>query len=104
MVASDTPASVSGPDIEEPVTGAYHVQGEFLMDNTAYRIQAEITRIGDKAPSSQTGDEFEVQIVPEFPIPIVSAIAAMVIGTVAMIGRSRMFWISRATIFLFPCL
>lgn len=91
MVASDTPTSVSGPDIEEPVTCAYHVQGKFLMDNAAYKIQAEITRIGDRAPSSQTGDEFGVQIVLEFPIPIVSAIAAMVIGIVAMIDRSEMF-------------
>ena len=91
LVPSDTSTNVSGPDIEEPVTGAYHVQGNFLKDNAAYKIQAEITKIADGAPSSQTGDEFGVQIVPEFPIAIVSAISAIIIGMAAVIGRSRMF-------------
>lgn len=91
LVPSDAATSVYGPDVEEPVTGAYHVQGSFLKDNAAYKIQAEITKIGDSAPASQTGDEFGVQIVPEFPIPVLGAVAAIMVGMVAVLGRTRMF-------------
>jgi hypothetical protein len=94
LVPSDDAAThVYGPDVEEPVTGAYHVQGSFLKDSAAYKMQAEITKVGDNAPSAQTGDEFGVQVVPEFPISAVGAIAAAImIGIVAVLGRtSRIF-------------
>lgn len=92
LVPSNTDTKVYGPDVEEPVTGAYHVQGSFLKDNATYKIQAEITKVGDNSPPLQAGDEFGVQIVPEFPLPVLGAIAAIVIGGIAVFGRtSRMF-------------
>jgi hypothetical protein len=93
LIPSDGPTSAYGPDISDPIIGAYHITGSFLKDNAAYKIRAEITRIGDNSPSQQTGDEFGIQIVPEFPIPaLAAAIAAAVMGVVVVMttrGRSN---------------
>jgi plastocyanin len=92
LIPSNTDTKVYGPDIEEPVTGAYHVQGSFLKDNASYKIQVQITKIGDKSPPLQTGDEFGVQIVPEFPLPLLGAMSALIIGSIAVLSRtSRVF-------------
>jgi plastocyanin len=41
---------VYGPDFSDPITGAYHIQSNFLKPNANYIIQAEITFIGTKIP------------------------------------------------------
>ncbi|HET7283979.1 MAG TPA: hypothetical protein VFI70_04770 [Nitrososphaeraceae archaeon] len=41
---------VYGPDFSDPITGAYHIQSNFLQPSTNYIIQAEITSIGNKIP------------------------------------------------------
>jgi plastocyanin len=101
LVPSDSATSVYGPDSNEPVTGAYHIQGSFLKDNAAYKIRAEITHAGGKALDKQIGDEFGMQIVPEFPIPVLGAVAAVVVGIVAVLSRTRMFikifWVDPAS-------
>src|SRR6185503_7940739 len=39
LVPTDSATRVYGPDSNEPVTGAYHIEGSFLKDNAAYKIR-----------------------------------------------------------------
>lgn len=89
LVPTDGPTQVTGPDISDPIIGAYHIQGSFLKEVGAYAIRAEITQLFDQAPREEIGDEFGVQIVPEFPVAALAA-AVGVAGTV-MYTRIRGF-------------
>ncbi|HET7390541.1 MAG TPA: plastocyanin/azurin family copper-binding protein [Nitrososphaeraceae archaeon] len=53
---------VYGPDFSDPITGAYHVQSNFLKPNADYTIQAEITSIGTKIPDSKISDKFKLHV------------------------------------------
>lgn len=86
LVPTDGPTQVTGPDISDPVIGAYHVQGRFLKDNAAYTIRTEITQIFDRPPEEPLVDDFGVQIVPEFPLGILLPVAAG-IGATIFAGR-----------------
>lgn len=94
LVPTDDEARVTGPDISDPVIGTYHVSGGFLKDNAAYTIRSEITQLSDAPLEQPLTDEFGVQIVPEFPMGIFIA-AAAVIGASILAGtilrRHRFF-------------
>jgi plastocyanin len=92
LVPTDNATRVYGPDTNEPVTGAYHIEGMFLKDNAAYKIKAEITKVVDKTPDQEIADEFGVQIVPEFPIG--TAILPILIGMGAFVVLSRKYQLS----------
>lgn len=81
LMPTDGPMQVTGPDISDPVIGAYHIQESFLKEVGAYAIRAEITQLFDQAPEEQIGDEFGIQIVPEFQVAALAA-AVGVAGTV----------------------
>lgn len=86
LIPTDTDTKVYGPDISDPVIGAYHVEGSFLKDNAAYTVRAEITQLFDKPPEDQIGDDFGVQIVPEFPLSVLLPVVAG-IGATILAGR-----------------
>jgi plastocyanin len=52
---------VYGPDFSS--TGAYHLEGPFLKDDSFYKIKVEITAINSKPPANQIGDELTLQTV-----------------------------------------
>jgi hypothetical protein len=56
--------TVYGPDFSDPITGAYHVQGDFLKPNTDYNIAVEITAIGSQIPENPIGDTFNLRVTP----------------------------------------
>lgn len=86
LVPTDDQTQVTGPDISDPLIGAYHIQGSFLKDNASYTIRAEITQLFDQAPDEEIADEFGVQIVPEFPAGVMLSVAAA-IGASIFAGR-----------------
>ena len=86
LIPTDGETRVYGPDISDPIIGAYHIEGSFLKDNAAYTIRAEITRLFDRAPEERLVDEFGVRIVPEFRVSI---LALMVAGIGAAIFLTR---------------
>ncbi|HKG89351.1 MAG TPA: hypothetical protein VKA95_13585 [Nitrososphaeraceae archaeon] len=59
-----TTTTVYGPDFSDPITGAYHVQGDFLKPNTDYRITAEISAIGSQIPENPIIDTFNLRVTP----------------------------------------
>lgn len=52
--------TVYGPDVTDPVTGAYHVEGDFMKPGNDYTIRAGITAIVNEIPSERIADEFTV--------------------------------------------
>ena len=86
LVPTDNATQVTGPDISDPVIGAYHVSGSFLKDNAAYTIRAEVTQLFDREPEEPIMDEFGVQIVPEFPVGAMLTVTAG-IGATIFAGR-----------------
>ena len=54
---------VYGPDFSDPITGAYHVESNFLKPNTDYRITAEITAIGSQIPENPIRDTFNLRVI-----------------------------------------
>ena len=44
-------------------TGAYHLEGEFLKDDSFYNIKVEITAINSKPPANQISDELTLKTV-----------------------------------------
>ena len=50
MNNTNTITTVYGPDISDPITEAYHLQGNFLKPNSDYKITSEITAIGSQIP------------------------------------------------------
>lgn len=76
LVPTDGPTRITGPDVSDPIIGAYHIEGSFLKDNAAYMIRPEITLLFDQPPENEIADEFGVEIVPEFPIGLLLPIAA----------------------------
>lgn len=55
--------TVYGPDITPPVTGAFHVEGNFMELEKNYTIRAEITSIGNNKPSERIVDDFSFRVV-----------------------------------------
>lgn len=55
---------VYGPDFSDPITGAYHVESNFLRPNTGYRITAEITAIGSQIPENPIRETFILRVLP----------------------------------------
>jgi plastocyanin len=86
LIPTDGETKVSGPDVSDPIIGAYHIEGSFLKDNAAYTIRPEITLLFDQPPENEIMDEFGMQIVPEFPIGMLIPIAAG-IGASIFVGR-----------------
>ncbi|NWG37713.1 plastocyanin/azurin family copper-binding protein [Nitrososphaera sp.] len=89
LIPTDEATQVTGPDISDPIIGAYHIHGSFLKEEAAYTIRAEITQIFDRPPEEPIADEFGVQIVPEFPVAAVAALLA--IGGAVAYGRFQGF-------------
>jgi len=54
---------VYGPDVTDPVTGAYHVEGNFVKPGNEYTIRAEITSIGNDEPPGRVVDDFAFRVV-----------------------------------------
>jgi len=75
LVPTNGETRVTGPDVSDPIIGAYHIEGAFLKDNAAYTIRPEITLLLDTPPENEIADEFGIQIVPEFPIGLILPIA-----------------------------
>jgi plastocyanin len=86
LVPTDGATRIRGPDVSDPIIGAYHIEGSFLKDNAAYTIRPEITQRFTGPPEEEIADEFGVQIVPEFPIGLLLPIAAG-IGASVFAGR-----------------
>ncbi len=86
LVPTDGETRILGPDVSDPIIGAYHIEGSFLKDNAAYTIRPEITLLFDQPPEEEIADEFSIQIVPEFPLSILVPIAAG-IGASIIAGR-----------------
>jgi plastocyanin len=86
LVPTDGETRILGPDVSDPVIGAYHIEGSFLKDNAAYTIRPEITLLFDQPPDEEIADEFGIQIVPEFPLSILAPVAAG-IGASIIAGR-----------------
>lgn len=86
LVPTDGATSVKGPDVSDPIIGAYHIEGSFLKDNAAYTIRPEITQRFSGPPEEEVSDEFGIQIVPEFPVALILPIAAG-IGASIFVGR-----------------
>lgn len=82
LVPTDGQTQVTGPDISDPVIGAYHIQGSFLKEVGSYTVRAEITELFSQPPEEEIGDDFGIQVVPEFPVAALAA-ALGVAGTVA---------------------
>jgi len=55
--------TVYGPDISDPITGAYHVEGNFIRGGADYRIMVELTAIGTEVPKSRIFDNFNLTMV-----------------------------------------
>ena len=55
--------TVYGPDITDPVTGAYHIEGNFMEPERNYTIRAEITSIGNNKPPERIIDDFSFRVV-----------------------------------------
>jgi plastocyanin len=62
ILSNTTDTSVYGPDFSDPITGTYHIQGNFLEPNKAYNIIAEITAIGSERPQDAISDIFELKV------------------------------------------
>jgi plastocyanin len=60
--ANNSGATVYGPDFSDPITGTYHVQGNFLKPNTEYKIFAEITAVGSERPANTISDTFGLKV------------------------------------------
>lgn len=52
-----------GPDFTDPITGAYHVEGNFMKLGKDYTIRTEITSIGSQIPSQRISDDFSFRVV-----------------------------------------
>jgi plastocyanin len=55
--------TVYGPDVTDPVTGAYHVEGNFMKPGNEYTIRAEVTSIGNDEPPGRVVDDFAFRVV-----------------------------------------
>jgi hypothetical protein len=55
--------TVYGPDVTDPVTGAYHVEGNFMEPGKDYIIRAEITSVGTNEPPRRVVDDFAFRVV-----------------------------------------
>lgn len=61
LIQSDAnKTTVYGPDFSDPITGAYHIQGNFPSGD--YSLIVEIAMIGSEAPDSKIIDEFRGKI------------------------------------------
>jgi hypothetical protein len=55
--------TVYGPDLTDPVTGAYHIEGNFMEPGNEYTITVEITAIGNDEPPERVVDDFAFRVV-----------------------------------------
>jgi plastocyanin len=53
--------SVYGPDLTDPITGAYHIQ--MPLEDGEYIMRAQITAIGGNIPEQEIFDEFKGRII-----------------------------------------
>jgi hypothetical protein len=54
-------ALVYGPDLSDPIIGAYHIRDNFL-DGT-YTVKVDITSIGSNLTDTNISDEFKDRII-----------------------------------------
>lgn len=59
----DNRTAVYGPDFSDPITGAYHIEGNFVRGGADYRILTELTAIGTEIPESRILDAFNLTMV-----------------------------------------
>jgi plastocyanin len=52
-----------GPDVSDPITGAYHVKGNLFETTGEYTIRVEVIAIGNNLPNERTVDEFRMQVM-----------------------------------------
>lgn len=50
--------TTSGPDLNSPITGTFHIEGPILVEPTSYLIRIELTEIDDIQPLQPIVDEF----------------------------------------------
>jgi len=55
--------TVYGPDFSDPITGAYHIEGNFIRGGADYMIMVELTAIGTEIPESRIFDNFNLTMV-----------------------------------------
>ena len=55
--------TVYGPDFTYPVTGAYHIEGDFMKPGNNYTLRAEIKSTGTEIPSEKIADDFNISVV-----------------------------------------
>jgi hypothetical protein len=55
--------TVYGPDVTDPATGSYHVEGDFMKPGNDYTIRAEISSIGNEKPLDRIVDDFPFRVV-----------------------------------------
>lgn len=60
LSSSTIQTTTYGPDINDPITGTFHVQGPILIEPHSYRIKVQIVDIDDKTPPKPVIDEFEL--------------------------------------------
>jgi plastocyanin len=90
LIPTDEPTRVTGPAIFDPQTGAFSVSGSFLKEVGQFSIRAEVLSIADRTPTQPIVDEFNIQIVPEFPAAVLAGTFA--IGGIVAYSRFRGFF------------
>lgn len=55
--------TVYGPDFTNLVTGAYHIEGDFMKPGNNYTLRAEIKSLGTQIPSEKIADDFSISVV-----------------------------------------
>jgi plastocyanin len=62
LIKSDTnKTTVYGPDFSDPITGAYHIQGNF--PNGDYSLVVQLVAVGSEMPKVDAIDEFRGRII-----------------------------------------
>jgi hypothetical protein len=62
LIKSNTnKTTVYGPDFSDPITGAYHIQGNF--PNGDYSLVVQLVAVGSEMPKVDAIDEFRGRII-----------------------------------------
>jgi len=89
VTPTDMSTTVSKPEVDDLgklITGPFGVMGKVLNENGNYEIKAEITGIEFKPLPSPITQNFNAEVVPEFPL---TAILPMLLAFVVVIAAMR---------------